>query len=199
VVVGGGGQPWNLSGNTILAGATFMNGGDSYIFNPTTKQHITAYGGGGGGTLDNAGASSAEVTAGGQRSGRAGGSGGGFANGPINLTATSVSITGRGGSAIGGSGGARQGFEANVVYFGGGAGSNTGAGRESTITGSSVFYANGGERKGTSLTIDYAAAPNLGIGGSSGRYTGGSSGVNGLMILGLAGGSGIVIIRYRFQ
>jgi hypothetical protein len=64
-----------------------------------------------------------------------------------------------------------------------------GAGLVSTITGSRVFYASGGQPS-------YQTAPTYGISGPSGTGNGGSGGPINTAFGSGAGGSGIVIIRW---
>ena len=165
VVVGAGGAA--VSGN-----ASGSDGGNS-SFNS-----ITSIGGGGGGGVNAVG-----------RSGGSGGGGGG--------AGTSNTTPGQGGSGTSG-----QGTAGNVGEFvngvvgygghGGGAGSSNfdKAGISSSITGSLVEYAIGGDRAAGSQNANGTnAAVNTGNGGQGGSKNSGTS-TSG------SGGSGIVIIRY---
>ena len=167
---------------------------------------ITSNGGGGGGAFNNT-----------NRNGRPGGSGGGAGCGHTSPYASGVIGAGNeggfspvegynGGLAVagataGGSGGGASAVGGNASS---GVGGNGGAGRASSITGSSITRAGGGGGPGAStrgaagsggggqgdLTDNSmtAGGTNLG-GGGGGSYT----------YAGAAGGSGIVIIRYKFQ
>lgn len=193
VTVGAGGA------GGAAAGGVFGGTGTNSVFNSSTAL------GGGGGAASGTGAS--------------GGSGGG--GGPV-----SSSVDGAGGSATqGNSGGATgYGFAGGAAKWdpqypgggGGGAGAvgttgtsagglpNGGAGRASSITGTSVTYAGGGGG---------GAVSNAGAGGAGGGGNGfksaatsvagtagttntGGGGGGGRDSTGYAGGSGIVIIRY---
>jgi hypothetical protein len=199
-------QSYNVTVGQGGAGATNdnvkgVNGGNSSVFN------LTAFGGGGGGS-ENA------------STGANGGSGGGSS---YNTTAFGSGTSGqgnRGGSGTGGASNRRSGG-------GGGAGEavttgkNGGAGLQSSINGIPTFYAGGGgasdNRDGLGTTAQGSGGvggggaggigngsagnngttgfgqngqPNTG-GGGGGAFNFDSSGVGG------AGGSGIVIVRYK--
>lgn len=177
IIVGSGGQPAE-------------NGHDSSIGNL-----VTAFGGGAGGKADN----------GNSHIGTGGGSGGG----------------GGGQASPGGSGVAGQGYDggqaasSGLMRAGGGGGGagmagssaepsrggSGGVGRISSITGSDIYYGGGGG--GGSSVSSLGGA---GGGGNGGGSTGSTPGVDGSggggggaygTGFGSAGGSGIVIIRYR--
>ncbi len=170
VTIGAGG-----SGNANGVGVA-SNGGNSAFGS------ITSLGGGGGG---------------GQSNGASGGSGGGAHSGP-----------GSGASASGGAGTAGQGYRgANATgsYQQTGGGGAGGAGQDSSgtqypsspgvgtaISGSTNYYAGGGNILRPS-SWDRAGAGNLVGDGTNGvANTGGGAGC----VAGSSGGSGIVIIRY---
>ena len=183
---GGGGAGGYLEGTkTLEVGTTYTvtigAGGAGISSNVTANDGVntvafgaTAIGGGGG-----AGATEPAV-------GRNGGSGGGAgANSPTAGTATqgtSGGLTGfgnNGGSSIGlgGNGGAGGGAGSA------GSGSTVGSGKASSITGSSVTRAVGGESNSGGGT---SGSANTGTGGG-GKFLSGTSG---------SGGSGIVIVKY---
>ena len=171
------------------------NGGNS-IFNT-----LIAIGGGSGGTGSGV-------------NGIAGGSGGGAGNGP-----------GKDAITVGGAGTAGQGFNGGASTYtapnyggggGGGAGGpgsngtslvggNGGSGLQYAISGTSTWYAGGGGGGAYGGASYTAGIGGLGGGGNGGNGTNGTSGTpntgggggsNGTTSAGLAGGSGIVIIRY---
>ena len=209
VVVGAGGAyptGYSYGSNELgVAGYSARNGSDSLIRNTSNKTEVIAYGGGGGGTSDSLSVNNG--INGGWYTGQRGGSGGGAAYSSQNLGSTYIYVGGPGGSYIGSTGGVRQGYPgktsvnsstpsspvaATAPYYGGGAGADGasgGAGRASTITGSSVTYAAGG---GQRATVGDTATANSGNGGVHGT-------ASLTLYAGANGGSGIVIIRYRFQ
>ena len=161
VTVGGGG-----AGSTNAFGEGTNGSTSSVAASGFTT--VSSTGGGGGGSNNSP-------------PGRDGGSGGGGAENT---------------SGSGGSGTANQGFDgaagvagSSTAGGGGGAGSagntnrNGGSGLSSSITGSAVTYANGGD--GEMTTGGATPTANLGIGGDGGY--GGQNGDN--------GGSGVVILR----
>lgn len=158
VVVGAGG----IGANFSHAG----QGGDSSFDN------VTALGGGRG-----AGAGPSTSTA--------GGSGGGGMTGVGGASAGSAGQGSSGGAASGNDGGGGGGASAAGV-----AGNNAGggAGRSSSISGSAVTYARGGNG-GSGGGAGAAGAANTGNGGQGGGSTSGAGQASG------AGGSGIVIIK----
>jgi len=195
IVVGAGGV-----GRTYAASGTGNTGADS-IFSS-----ITSGGGGGGCGYGAVAATMADASAGGAMgksdgsSSAAGGStaygnAGGAGGGTGTANATAYGAGGGGGSGAVGANGS------------GSAGGNGGAGTASSITGSSVTRAGGGGG-GT-----YNGVGTLGSGGSGGgggashttgtagtANTGGGGGASNVAAnSGAAGGSGIVIIRYKFQ
>ncbi len=158
--------------------------------NPTSAFGITAAGGGQAGQYNGAGSDGGSGGGGGDITNRAGGSGNtppvsppqgndggsGFNNSPSNTI----------GGSGGGAGGA--GVPGNPAPSGGGTKSG-GAGVASSITSSSVTYSEGGDSKGWPV-------PTSCVGPAGGANTGDAG--NGSAIGG-AGGSGIVVIRYKFQ
>ena len=189
ITVGAGG-----AGGTGLS-VRGVNGANSVF------DSVTSVGGGGGGS-----------DAGVYRNGSDGGSGGGVAGG------------GYGDTVAGGSATSGQGFDGgnhitSSPYNGGGGGGagavgatngNGGAGLASSITGSSVTRAGGGGGGGDVSGSAGAAGAGGGGAGAGASDTpaagtvntgggGGAGGNGGGHVDGAAGGSGIVIIRYRFQ
>ena len=213
ITVGGGGTTQTYTGPSIPAPTSAMNGANS-VFST-----ITAAGGGGAGTgynlVDNSG-----------RDGGAGGGGGGvnttgtLGSGNTPPVSPPQGQNGGSGSSTGntfaGGGGGAGGVGANGPQSGaGGAG---GAGVATSITGSSVTRAGGGG--GGSGYPGGAGTPSSGGSGGGGggngnspstggvagtTNTGGGGGGGGSQYdnstakSGANGGSGIVIIRYKFQ
>jgi len=166
---------------TIGAGGTTNNSGSNSVFAGTTT--ITSAGGGQGG---NGGASPVAGTPGGSGGGSngAGGAGGTGNTPPVNPPQGSD-----GGSSPGPQGGAGGGGAlGNGASVAGGGGGNVAI---SSINGSATPRAKGGDGAAPgsgSAGSDQAA--NSGFGGPGGQYPGTAGG---------SGGSGIVIIRYKFQ
>ena len=206
VTVGAGGAKGAHSGATGHEGA---NGTDSTI------STVTSTGGGGGSGTYNSSDSSNNL-------GHSGGSGGG--GGPFGSGGSAVSGQGYGGGSGtdsggnrfgGGGGGGAGAVGGNSTNNGSswGRGGDGGAGAASSITGSSVTRAGGGG--GISGTSDYSSAGGVGGGGAGGFHVGGppyvatagtantgsGGGGGGSYNSGdsAAGGSGCVILRYKFQ
>jgi hypothetical protein len=203
VVVGAGGlqnQPYNYRGNP---------GANSSAFG------LTSIGGGGGGGGDGGGSQSGTNFANSQVHGGNGGSGGGGASeGGNGAGGTGVAGPprqgfngGNGAAGSGGGGGGANGAGTNASSSS--APGNGGAGRSSSITGTTVFYAGGGggaTENGTNVTSgglggnggggrggagnrsQLPGAPNTGGGGGGEACCQGFTGGN--------GGSGIVVVRY---
>jgi len=147
-------------------------GGASAVVTIDPEYNLAAFGGQDGGS-----GGGAMGTAGGEAPKRARGQAGqGFAGG-----AASAATSGGGGGGAGGVG--ESGVVNSAVRTAGGAGVS------SAITGSSVTYAAGGRGGAAKDTTDDAAAglANTGQGGDGGN----------LVRVGAAGGSGVVIVRYR--
>jgi len=204
VTVGAGGS---LGGNS--------SGGDS-VFST-----ITSSGGGDGGA--NPGAGGTYVGQDGGSGGGAGGNGGPscFAGGTGNTPPVSPSQ----GFPGGGTNGGGPGAQGDTMGGGGGsteAGANAnppgtasgrgGAGTASAITGTSTSYAGGGGGGGRSCNgVCSGAASPCGTGGEGGGHPsaqpvtgdtntgGGGGGTQSNGTTGGAGGSGVVVIRYKFQ
>jgi hypothetical protein len=182
VTVGAGGA--SIASDT----GTAFNGNDSVFGSITSK------GGGGGGCGKNSGGNrGADGGSGGGEGGAASlGLGKGVYPGSSYISATRQGYDG--GASYGGGGGA-GGVGTNGI---GGVG---GQGVQSSITGSSLWYAAGGSSTTTTRANDIGGA------GDSGSYTGSTTGAintgsgggaawNGVLAAGKAGGSGVVIIRY---
>ena len=177
---------------TVGAGAGPNAAGNPSIFSTITS----AAGGGGGG---------APYAPGPTASGGPGGSGGGGQGGPSGSggTGNTPPVT----PAQGQNGGNGDPSPPNSSGGGGGAGAAGGSGTSSRaggggtgvtteITASPVVYAVGGAGKGLGPTADGIAATcgaGADTGGTANRGNGGGGGCNG------TGGSGIVVIRYKFQ
>ncbi len=196
VVVGAGG---NISTSSSSTGG---NGGDSSV-TKATVEILSADGGGGGGSVS-------------QVDGGNGGSGGGGAE---------YSTTGSGGTGIVGQGydgadGGGTSADVSNLHGGGGGGAGGsppaftsatgqagGPGKESLITGISVYYAGGGSG-GRGASPNPVGAGGIGGGGTGAggsgagatagsSNTGGGGGGGSDTENGAEGGSGVVIIRYR--
>jgi len=191
---------------TVGAGGSRSQGVSGGTGGSSVFSTITAVGGGGGGKYSTNGTASAGSGGGGGYN-ASGGSGGSYGN-----------DGGDGSSASGGGGGGASAAGANAS---GDTAGNGGAGLASSITGSSVTYAGGGGggtygtttslqgtagtggsggggagKRGRKDTIDHGdngTANTGGGGGGAAAGTGITRGKGGL------GGSGIVIIRYKFQ
>jgi len=162
-------------------GAGVADGSGGNGSNSTFNGH-TALGGGGGGTAN--------------KDGKNGGSGGGAGGNLAMIGGTSIAVEGVGhnggytsfGAGAGGGGAATQGIDNNS------SGANTptlgGDGLSINITGAAVEYAKGGQGGGLSSGQGGAGVANRGDGGSGCIVTETS---------GFAGGSGVCIIRYKFQ
>jgi len=195
VVAGGGNGGYGASS---VAGAGGGAGGMIYQkgYGITAGTHVVTVGAaatdssfgsitakaGGNAAFGNVGAS------GGSGAGRAGGGAGaagiagqGYAGGQGSGTVGVSVVAGGGGGGAGGVGG-------NAPGPAGGAG---GAGLANSITGSSVTYATGGAGSYHNGPAGGSTTANLGNGGAG--WGGGQNGG------GSAGGTGIVIIRYKFQ
>lgn len=209
------GHTVSAQGYPITVGAGGAKATPSAPANPATDgspsvfSSFTSTGGGGGGHYSN---TICTPTPNFQRGGRPGGSGGGGADGAPeigsgNTPPVSPAQGQNGGS--GGPGGSAGGGGATAVGTNGGSPSGTagngGAGATTHITGSPVAYAGGGGGFGSG---------GAGTGGTGGGGAGGSPGVAGTANTGGGaggtgttpntcmtgtGGSGIVIIRYKFQ
>ena len=166
ITVGNGGAGGASSNGTA--------GGDS------TFSSITSNGGGYGASAWNAGGANGNASGGGAGGlgGEAGGSGGTYGN------AGGDDLAGSAGGS--GGGGARAVGEAT----GGDTQGSGGAGTASSITGSSVTRAVGGQGA-SNHSNGVAGTANYGNGGGGGKGVPATNGFN--------GGSGVVIIRYQFQ
>ena len=179
VTVGAGGSSSTLQ---------HVQGGDG---NDSVFSSYTADGGGGGGSSAN-------------EAGRAGGSGGGavYDSAVGSATAGQGNNGGIGGNNVQHSGGWRWRWQRlSWWYASGSTGGNGGSGSSSSITGSAVTRAGGGGGSGGSLGSGGSggggdAGSPAGTGGST--NTGGGGGASMAGNSG-AGGSGVVIIRYKFQ
>lgn len=200
VVIGGGGTS-GFYGAGVGSATPTTNGSGSYLYNNTTKQYVYSLGGGGGGCgVTGAASMNASWDGAGLNQGKSGGSGGGGAYiAPNETSGTDDQNLGGGGIAQGwpvqgynGSYGANNQYGVGGGAGGAASGSTPGPGRAATITGASVTYAAGGPRNATATATN--ATANTGNGGQGGNYQ-----VVGQTNPGSNGGSGIVIIRYKFQ
>ena len=207
IAVGGGGAGGSTPGNA--------NGNTGSV---STFDTVTSAGGGYGGAYSNGGPGGSGGGGGGASPPYSGGSG----NTPSTTPAQGQN-GGNGGSnpstyanAGGGGGATGTGESISGNYPGGGPGGNGGAGASTSITGSSVAYAGGGggaaDNRGASRTGGDAGTGGGGQGGDSSRSPtsgtantgGGGGGEHGdsnpsnIAAAG-SGGSGIVVIRYKYQ
>jgi hypothetical protein len=188
VTIGAGGAGGaNPNPYTANAGAK----GSNSVWNS-----ITSAGGGAGGAYSQGGC-------------RPGGSGGGAGTNPSspnrtggtgNTPPVSPSQGNNGGTSSGGDGGNASGGGGGIGGVGGNASGSTkgpgGAGSPSTINGSNVTRAAGGSGQPNCSSVNSTAgSANTGDGGSGSSAAGGVS----RTAAGGAGGSGIVIIRYKYQ
>ena len=179
---------------------------------------ITSAGGGGGGGFDIAGATGGSGGGGGGRSNYAGGTGNnpptpiaqGFAGGNSKSPGTNPDLGGGGGGALAagtqggtapnapgagpGGGGATTCISASPVAYAGGGGGGKDA--DSPNGGSAGAGGTGGGGRGSSTDPASPWAPSTAAGVNSG---GGGGGKGGGAYVGSAGGSGVVIVRYKFQ
>jgi hypothetical protein len=220
ITVGAGGA--SLTSPPALPASSGNSGSNS------TFSTITSAGGGGGGAQNGAACGSNTAQAGGSGGGAMGNSGPTSTGGAGNTPPVSPAQGFRGGNAAnppsyqntGGGGGATAQGQDKTSSYGptGGAGGNGGAGATTSITGSPVSYAGGGggsadtragnsgAPSGTGGTGGGGAGANFtcaagsgttNTGGGGGAGNGPSNGAN--PVDSGAGGSGIVIIRYKFQ
>ena len=188
VTIGAGGAGGaNPNPYTANAGAK----GSNSVWNS-----ITSAGGGAGGSYSQGGC-------------RPGGSGGGAGTNPSspnrtggtgNTPPVSPSQGNNGGTSSGGDGGNASGGGGGIGGVGGNASGSTkgpgGAGSPSTINGSNVTRAAGGSGQPNCSSVNSTAgSANTGDGGSGSSAAGGVS----RTAAGGAGGSGVVIIRYKYQ
>jgi hypothetical protein len=185
ITVGGGGGQATSGGNSIFSSITATGGGRANMGDGAAGQ---SGGSGGGGTYATSGAGS---------SGGSGNAGGfspveGYAGGTAS-GAVAPHCAGAGGGA-------------SAVGFGNNTGVG-GAGRASSITGSSVTRAGGGGGGGNTASGPAGGAGGGGNGGDNGTNpptsgtvnTGSGGGGASGAFTGGSGGSGVVIIKYRYQ
>ena len=163
---------------TTAFGLTAAGGGGGASWTPITG---SAGGSGGGGSSGN-GAGGAATPAG---QGYAGGTATGAGGGGGGAGGTPVGVSG-----VAGSGGIGLNWQSFGTYYAGGGGGGSGSGYSSNIN--APGGAGGGGSGGLHSTNGNPGDPNTGSGGGGGGYGGGdwSGGL---------GGSGTVLIRYRFQ
>ena len=165
------------AGGAANPGAVGLNGSDS-VFST-----ISATGGGGGGLYLNNNAKNGGSGGGGARNGYAGGTGilgQGFAGGTAH-TASGSTAAGGGSATEAGAPGLSTSEKVDDHSL-------AAAGASNSITGSAVTYAAGG-RGSSGSTGSVNATANTGNGSDGGISTG----------TGYSGGSGVVIVRYKFQ
>ena len=207
ITVGAGGAGGSTPGNA--------NGNNGTV---STFDTVSSAGGGYGGAYSNGGPGGSGGGAGGASPPYSGGSG----NTPSTSPAQGQN-GGNGGSnpstyANAGGGGGATGTGESITgnYPGGGPGGNGGTGATTSITGSSVAYAGGGggaaDNRGASRTGGDAGTGGGGQGGDSSRTPtsgtantgGGGGGEHGdsnpsNVAAAGSGGSGVVVIRYKYQ
>jgi len=193
IVVGGGGT--GVAGGPAAPSGTVSSFGG-----------ITSAGGGGGGSRPGNTASN------GGSGGGAGGDGGSAGSGNTPSTTPSQGSNGGGQASPGCSAGGGGGGGATAVGTPGtipSAGGNGGAGAATSITGSPVARAGGGgggsSNSSPSNSTGGSGGGGIGVGpgtstaGTANTGGGGGAGNNGSPGTGRNGGSGVVIIRYKFQ
>ena len=198
VTVGAGGAAWNNDGTNHHGD----NGSDTFIQLSGTDV-IRAKGGGGGGTYSNTAGGT-----GGSGGGACGAGAAGTANQPTSASAGFGNAGGRGVSNNVGGGGGGAGGPGFVSADNGATGGKGGVGVTLDITGESVMYAMGGGGRGTSnpgVSGDGDSTDGWGDAGTGARVgqagkpatgAGGGGGGTNPNRRNLAGGSGIVAIRY---
>ena len=207
IAVGGGGAGGSTPGNA--------NGNPGSV---STFDTVSSAGGGYGGAYSNGGPGGSGGGGGGASPPYSGGSG----NTPSTSPAQGQNGGGGGSNpstyanAGGGGGATGTGESISGNYPGGGPGGNGGTGATTSITGSSVAYAGGGggaaDNRGASRTGGDAGTGGGGQGGDSSRAPtsgtantgGGGGGEHGdsnpsNVAAAGSGGSGIVVIRYKYQ
>jgi hypothetical protein len=185
-------------------GAGSSSGPAGSVGTVSSVSTVTALGGGGGGSYNN------QVgTIGGGSSGGGGGSSG--TSGGVPTTPGTYGYIGGNNTADFGGGGGGGSYEIGTNVLSGTEAGNGGDGIQSLISGSNTYYAaggGGGSNSGTSATQGKGGNPGAGNGAqnrsnnstaataNTGSGGGGGSNVSGA---GKAGGSGIVVLRYKFQ
>ena len=193
-------QPGNNGSNSIFSTITSTGGGKGGVYgNPTGTNGSSGGSGGGGGFSQGGFATSGgagntpPVSPSQGNSGGAGGtnasSGGGGGAGAVG------SAPGPGGGGAGGNGTANSISGSSVTYAGGGGGGSEGG---SGASGGSGGGGDGGDRGALPGAAATSGTANTG-GGGGGGANGTSSGPDALNKYFGSGGSGIVIIRYKFQ
>jgi hypothetical protein len=179
---GGGGAGGYRTGYLAVTGSTAYSITVGAATADSVFSSITSDGGGNGGAPTPTSGGSGGGSGAASPSGAAGVSGQGNAGGTGTGNWGYTTTRSGGGGGSGGAGGNSDGTN----------GGSAGAGTASSITGSSVTYAAGGE--GVAHTRNTAGTPGAANTGNGGGGTGGSGGNSGG-----AGGTGIVILRYKFQ
>jgi hypothetical protein len=197
VTVGGGGAGSSSNGasgaSSVFSTITSAGGGGGAIGVPSCASAGVAGGSGGGGSGGNNGSSSGSGGAGNTPpvsppQGNAGGNGGTWSYG---------SAGGGGAGAVGSNGGGGPGAP---TFSGAG-----GNGVSSSINGSAVTRSGGGGGGSNGTTAGAGGSGGGGAGANSGSgtaatsNTGGGGGGSAFITSGASGGSGVVIIRYKYQ
>jgi len=197
VTIGSGGAGSSSNGvsgaSSVFSTITSAGGGGGAIGVPSSASAGVAGGSGGGGTGGNNGSSSGSGGAGNTPpvsppQGNTGGNGGTWSYG---------SAGGGGAGAVGSNGGGGPGAP---TFSGAG-----GAGVTSSINGSPVARSGGGGGGSNGTTAGAGGSGGGGAGANSGSgtaataNTGGGGGGSAFITSGASGGSGIVIIRYKYQ
>jgi hypothetical protein len=197
VTIGSGGAGSSSNGvsgaNSVFSTITSAGGGGGAIGVPSCASAGVAGGSGGGGTGGNNGSSSGSGGAGNTPpvsppQGNTGGTGGTWSYG---------SAGGGGAGAVGSNGGGGPGAP---TFSGAG-----GAGVTSSINGSPVARSGGGGGGSNGTTAGAGGSGGGGAGANSGSgtaataNTGGGGGGSAFITSGASGGSGVVIIRYKYQ
>ena len=193
ITVGGGGA----GGSPDTCNSPAPNNGSNSVFST-----ITSTGGGKGGTYNEAGAAGGSGGASGANSTSPSLFGGAGNTPPVSPPQGNTGGNGEGGSgngAGGGGGGATQAGSPTPSEYVAGDG---GDGATTSISGSPTAYAGGGAggrgNAGTTGTGGVGGGGNTGSNGTN-NTGGGGGGPNNPCAVGTTGGSGIVIIRYKYQ
>ena len=215
VIAGGGGG--GTDNTSRGAGGGGAGGYRTTIFPVTATSYTVTVGGGGALQTDGSNSSFSTFTSSGGGQGAngnyttaptTGGSGGGGSNGSGGVAGNKGGYSpvegyfgGTASTAFGGAGGGGAGYAGDNVASASNNGSKGGDGLSSSITGSSVTRAGGGGGGMYTGTVGSGGAGGGGAGGVAGTANTGGGGGGGSRggTQGQAGGSGIVIVRYRFQ
>ena len=194
---GGGGGGYNGSG-PFRAGSTGGSGGGGASGSPGPSIAQMGLGGAGNTPPQSSPASPVQGHAGGYGVGHVDGGGGGGGAAAVGGNAADPAGSG---SGIGGAGKQNNICGNSYYWSGGGAGgSHSNAGKNGGIGGGGAGAGNGSSATGGGSAINAGGNESSGVGGAGGTNSGGGGGSSACSSkLGGVGGSGIVILRYKFQ